>query len=88
MTTTVTSKGQITIPVGVRKRLHLKTGDRITFVFEPDGRVSLLTERIPFEQVMGILHKPRQKAVGVREMDNAIASAIQEDWHRFHRQKR
>ncbi len=33
---TVTSKGQITIPLPVRERLGLKPGDRVQFLFE-DG---------------------------------------------------
>lgn len=31
----LTSKGQITLPVAIRRQLGLKTGDRI--VYEPDG---------------------------------------------------
>ena len=31
MQATVTSKGQITIPIDIRKRLHLKTGDILEF---------------------------------------------------------
>ena len=31
MQSTLTSKGQITIPIGVRKRLHLKPGDVLEF---------------------------------------------------------
>jgi antitoxin PrlF len=31
---TVTSKGQITVPLAVRKRLGLKTGDRLEFINE------------------------------------------------------
>jgi AbrB family looped-hinge helix DNA binding protein len=34
---TISSKGQITVPIKVRHRLGLKTGDRVEFVFE-DGR--------------------------------------------------
>ena len=33
----ISSKGQITIPVSVRKKLKLKTGDKIV-IFEEDGR--------------------------------------------------
>lgn len=33
----ISSKGQITIPVSVRNKLHLETGDNVVF-FEDDGR--------------------------------------------------
>lgn len=33
----ISSKGQITIPVSVRNRLHLKAGDNVV-IFEEDGR--------------------------------------------------
>ena len=33
----ISSKGQITIPISVRKRLNLKTGDKIV-IFEENGR--------------------------------------------------
>ena len=34
----VTSKGQLTIPIGIRKRMNLKEGDKVVF-FEQDGKV-------------------------------------------------
>ena len=37
---TISSKGQVTIPIEVRHRLGLKEGDRVEFVFE-DGRTIL-----------------------------------------------
>jgi AbrB family looped-hinge helix DNA binding protein len=33
----ITSKGQITIPVGIRKKMNLKDGDKVIFL-EQDGR--------------------------------------------------
>jgi antitoxin PrlF len=41
ITSTITSKGQVTIPAVVRKHLGVGTRDKITFVMEDDGRVSL-----------------------------------------------
>lgn len=38
---TLTSKGQITLPVQLRRRWDLKPGDRLDFALEPDGRVVL-----------------------------------------------
>ncbi len=37
ITSTVTQKGQVTIPREVRQRLGLGTPDRITFVLDDDG---------------------------------------------------
>lgn len=43
---TISSKGQITVPLEVRKRLGLKAGDRVEFVIE-EGRTTLRPERPP-----------------------------------------
>lgn len=42
MATTVTSKGQVTIPKVVRDRLGIKPGNAVDFRMEPDGKVVLL----------------------------------------------
>ena len=36
---TLTSKGQITLPIELRRRWDLKPGDRLDFTLEVDGRV-------------------------------------------------
>lgn len=41
MTTTLTSKGQVTIPKKVRDALHLEPGNAIEFAVNPDGEVVL-----------------------------------------------
>ena len=41
MSTTVTSKGQVTIPKPVRQRLGIKPGSRVNFEVAPDGRAYL-----------------------------------------------
>ncbi|MFZ0771348.1 MAG: AbrB/MazE/SpoVT family DNA-binding domain-containing protein [Candidatus Sulfotelmatobacter sp.] len=54
---TVSSKGQITVPQGIRKRLGLKVGDRVEFVVE-EGRTVIRparSEANPFEKFIGIL---------------------------------
>ncbi|MGH7562940.1 MAG: AbrB/MazE/SpoVT family DNA-binding domain-containing protein [Gemmatimonadota bacterium] len=38
---TLTSKGQVTIPKPVRDRLGLRPGDRLEFTVEPDGRMTI-----------------------------------------------
>jgi antitoxin PrlF len=52
---TITSKGQVTIPVEVRRHLGLKERDRIAFVIEPDGPVTLKVPTFPtIESLRGI----------------------------------
>jgi antitoxin PrlF len=54
---TISSKGQVTIPIEVRHRLGLKEGDKVEFVQE-EGRTFLRPaqpERNPFEAYVGAL---------------------------------
>ena len=41
----VTSKGQITIPIDIRKKLGVKEGDKVLFV-EENGRIILMNSTI------------------------------------------
>jgi antitoxin PrlF len=36
-TSTITSKGQVTIPAAMRKRLGLEQGDQVGFIMDDDG---------------------------------------------------
>lgn len=50
----ITSKGQVTIPVEVRRLLGLRTGDQITFDVEPGGvRVRPERDRRTFAAAIG-----------------------------------
>jgi len=54
---TISSKGQVTVPIEVRHRLGLKEGDRVEFIFE-DGRTVLRpahAEKNPFDAYIGVL---------------------------------
>ena len=42
MATTVTSKGQVTIPKRVRDRLNIQPGSQVEFTLTPDGQIVLL----------------------------------------------
>jgi AbrB family looped-hinge helix DNA binding protein len=86
-TATVTSKGQITIPQPVRRRLGLKTGDRVEFVYG-EGGVVLRPKRLPFERLRGLLKDLAETRLTVREMDQAIARAVVAKWERVSKQAR
>ena len=44
MATTVTSKGQVTIPKAVRDLMGLRPGSRVSFRRTPEGRVEIVAE--------------------------------------------
>lgn len=73
---TISSKGQVTVPIEVRHRLGLKEGDRVEFVFE-DGRTVLRPSRLqvnPFEAYLGAL-----PAFGSRKEINAWIRELRDD---------
>ena len=69
-TATVTTKGQITIPVEVRRRLGLASGDRVEFV-EVDGGFAIKPALADVRSLKGLLRKP-VKPVGISEMNAVI----------------
>jgi AbrB family looped-hinge helix DNA binding protein len=75
MESTITIKGQATIPKAVRDHLHVKPGDRIKFFIHPDGTVVMLP-KIPITALKGIVKSRRKAAVTLEEMDEAIAAGI------------
>ncbi|MBO3761922.1 AbrB/MazE/SpoVT family DNA-binding domain-containing protein [Ciceribacter sp. L1K22] len=88
---TLTSKGQTTIPVEVRDRLKLKPGDKIRYVFQGD-RVYLRVKNRDALELAGFLHDPNRKPLTVEDMDQAIAEQvadedrrIADDWDRHQR---
>ncbi len=71
-TSTLTSKGQTTIPKEIRERLNLKPGDRIDFVVEDDGRVVLRPRTIDVSQLRGMLRRPGRRRASLEDMNRAI----------------
>jgi AbrB family looped-hinge helix DNA binding protein len=61
-TTTLTSKGQTTIPREVREFLKLKSGDRLEFKLNPDGNtVTLKAANIDVLTLRGMLKRKEMK---------------------------
>jgi AbrB family looped-hinge helix DNA binding protein len=70
---TVTSKGQVTIPVDVRTHLGLATGDRVEFIWnENTGHYEVVPATHSVTALKGIVRKPA-KPVTIEEMNAAIA---------------
>ena len=57
----ISSKGQITLPIEVRKRLGVKEGESVKFVADADGRTVVLPvreEKDVFAQFIGVAPIP------------------------------
>lgn len=70
---TITSKGQITLPKSIRERLHVAPGDRIDFVVEENGQVVVRPARSRLGRLRGMLRERSRKPVSINQMDAAIA---------------
>lgn len=68
----VTSKGQVTIPLEVRRRLGLKPGSRIDFVWKADGRVEVEVVSAAVADLEGVLHREGAVTLSVDEMNMAV----------------
>lgn len=72
---TMTSKGQITIPIEIRRKLRLEPGTKVDFVENGSGKVELRAKSLSILDLAGIV-KHDGPSVTIEEMDEAIAEAI------------
>ena len=70
-TATVTSKGQITVPMRIRKHLQVDKGDRIEFLIGSDGKVTLMAATADVKKLKGMVGKP-DRLVTVGDMNRVI----------------
>lgn len=77
MSTTVTSKGQITIPKEVREKLKLQTGDKLEFLVQGDGTAKVVPVTSSVKELRGMIPKPK-KPVSLEDMDKAIQKGATE----------
>ena len=78
---TVTSKGQITIPIETRTRLRLVPGTKISFDQNAAGETVIRPKTGDIRALRGIL-KYDGPPVSIEEMNEAIGDAIAEDYLR------
>ncbi len=66
--TTMTSKGQVTVPKEIRDRLGLKSGDKMAFTMLSDGTVVMRPKTRRLSDLAGSLTRPGQPSVAVESM--------------------
>jgi AbrB family looped-hinge helix DNA binding protein len=70
---TMTSKGQVTIPKEIRDRLQLRVGQRLEFQVDSRKQLVVTPKIRDIRALRGTVRNPRRKAVTVRQMNKAIA---------------
>ena len=70
---TITRKGQVTIPAEIRRALHLKEGDTVTWRQDGD-EVRLLPARFSLESAFGSI-EPRQRPEDFEALEQAAKAA-------------
>ena len=68
-TAILTSKGQITIPIGVRNDLKIDAGDRVEFIQITHGRYEFVAVTHTVKELKGMFGKPA-KTVSIEDMNN------------------
>lgn len=71
-TATITTKGQVTVPVAVRDALGIGAGDRVEFIEVAPGRYELVAATVPVTALKGMFGKSR-KIVSIEQMNAVIA---------------
>ena len=74
----LTKKGQVTIPVEIRRALELKEGDQVAFVMGEDNRVYLKSSGSVVERTAGAL-RGSEAPLTAEQLRVATEQAIAED---------
>jgi len=72
VTATMTSRGQITVPISVRTALGIDAGSRVEFVEVVRGRFEIIAATEPVQSRKGMIRRPAAP-VSVEQMNDAIA---------------
>lgn len=83
--TTMTSKGQITIPSEVRDALKLEPGTRF-YVAARNGQVVAIPKNKNLMDLAGIVKLPPGVGLSLEDMEESVADAVAEDDKRILRE--
>jgi len=72
---TMTSKGQVTIPKSVRDDLGLETGSTVLFVKLGQGNYRMVARTGRVQDLAGMLERTGQRPLTIEEINQGIAEA-------------
>jgi antitoxin PrlF len=64
----MTSKGQITIPVEIRRQMNLGPQDRVVFTLLPNGTTIIRAKNRPIKTLASSLKSTTKKRVAITDM--------------------
>ena len=80
----ITSKGQITIPIGIRKKLNLKEGDKVIFIEEGDKIVLANSSMVALKEIQegmqGVAEK--QGIYNEQDVNSLVRDVRSELWEK------
>lgn len=76
LTSTISSKGQVTVPKKIREHLHVNATDKIIFIPQEDGRVLITGVEKSAAFLYGMLkHRKPARPVSIEKMNEAVKQA-------------
>jgi len=73
LTSTISSKGQVTVPKKIRDFLKVGASDRIVFIPLEEGKVLITSKESSVKSLFGMLgHRKKESPVSLKEMDSVI----------------
>jgi antitoxin PrlF len=66
---TLTSKGQMTLPKEIREKLGLKAKDQLHLTLLADGTIIMRAKKRSVSELYGVLYKPGRRPVPVSKMN-------------------
>ena len=75
VTATMTSKGQITVPISVRNEMGLIPGSKVDFIPDQDGTWRIVRKKLSIIDLAGALEYSG-KSVTIEDMNKAIRQRI------------
>lgn len=80
----MSTKGQVTLPAEVRRRLELRDGDRVDFYIDAvTGTVSLVARNRPLADLAGIIDHAPSQLPSMSEIKTLIGQHLVEDDRRI-----
>ena len=66
---TITAKGQTTVPADIRAVMHAKPGTRLVWSAMPDGTIIVRAKTQSIRDLAGMLEAPKGKRITIDDMN-------------------